>query len=358
MELRCSAIDFREPVAIVGAGNTGMRLFDLLTSEKCVVDLVVDSEESKQGKVFYNSGLEISSLSRLASFEGEILIACAGNIDLVSILSRLGVKSVNYFYNYEVNRLDFYCWRERREEIRELVSNVSDLDSKRALIAIEKAAITGQYIDAFNLTVPTPFFAPSLLQIKPGDILLDLGTYKGRHLNSLSLSDLSKLKKVVCVEPNPHNNSSLVNLFDHNANKAKLWRSKLEILNVAIKDRPGFGVNSEFGVSNRVQALTSSRNFNSVDSALRIVTLDFFRTLNPTLITIDIEGDELDLLQGQQDFFLETRPRIAISTYHQCNHLRYIYNFFNRLTSQTRFQFRLHDYGFMDQVLYADLQRA
>jgi hypothetical protein len=76
--------------------------------------------------------------------------------------------------------------------------------------------------------------------------------------------------------------------------------------------------------------------------------------LEPTLITVDVEGDEIDLLRGGVNLISKFRPRIAISTYHKPDHLELVYRFFKSFSGEKSYEFRLHDYGYMDQVLYIE----
>ena len=354
MELVCKPSNFKSPIALVGAGTTSRDFYNSIKSTGAIVDLVVDSNPDLFGEYFYESNLQISELSSLTSFKGEIFILCAGNYQLIKDLNQLGISEVNYFYNYEVNKVFFNNWKTNLPWFPEILTTLKDDKSLQSLKAIVKAAELGSYLDAFSLTVPKPFFSSETLPITAGDVLLDLGSYRGSHLRALTLKDLKNLNKIICVEPNSGNNSYLVGLFDDDQRKMALWRLKLEIVNSAIKEVSGTGFNSNSSMANKVESKALKMATLKEGCEVSLLSLDSLIDLKPSIMTCDIEGDELNLLLGGQSFFEKLRPRVAISTYHHVSHLQSVYEYFN-LLHPSSFQFRLHDYGFMDQVLYVHL---
>jgi len=351
LEIVCEPIDFLSPIAIVGAGTTSKDFFRSIKNLDVDVRFVVDSNPDLIGLNFDETDLSISPLQSLKFFNGDVLVLCAGNFQLVQSLQALGIRKVNYFYNYSVNKHFYANWRNQFPNLSSLMADLKDSVSVSSLEAIVEAADDGNFLKAFHISDPKPYFSQETITIHQGDVVLDLGTYRGAHLRSLTIQDLIYAEKFICLEPNLANNPYILSLFDDDPVKMDVWRRKLDILNVAIKDKPGTGYSADLSMANKV--VGDSFNFNSTlkKPSIQLVTLDELRHLSPTIVTCDIEGDELNLINGGHAFFSQLEPRVAISTYHHVGHLSEIYEYFKKLHPSS-FQFRLHDYGFMDQVLY------
>jgi FkbM family methyltransferase len=72
-----------------------------------------------------------------------------------------------------------------------------------------------------------------------------------------------------------------------------------------------------------------------------------------TFIKMDLEGSELDALEGAKNTILKNRPKLAISLYHKRAHLVDIYKFVSGLNLGYKFYFRIHTKVGSDAVLYA-----
>ena len=353
MRLVCNPSNFDRPIAIVGGGGTSTSVLDMLGDYKRLVALIVDNDIKLFGNKIETVNLNVNSFEKLQEFEGEILIACAGNDSLCEQLDRLGVAEVNYYYNYLANVALYDSWKDN-DDIFNIVSDFADTKSEESLKAIVASIKTKDFNSSFNLVVPRPFFGSSGFEIRQGEHLIDIGSYQGRHFKAFSLAELHLIETVTCIEPDQSNNDFLRNIFSEDPKKDRLWKSKLSIINKAIKSEVGFGVNAGGGISNSVSIfepnISGSYNAKKVEN----ITLDDLIYLNPTLITIDIEGDEMELLKGGINLILGLKPRMAISTYHKPDHLELVYSFFQKVPGEKQYRFRLHDFGYMDQVLYIE----
>jgi len=352
VKLICEPSDFEVPIAIVGAGGTLLAVLDILGENKKLVTLIVDNDSKLVGSKIEEVNLPVCKIEDLREFDGEILIACAGNDFLRAQLEDLGLDQVNYHYNYLSNRAIFDSWTNNSEIFEEIISELGSRESKESLKSILTSVQSKNFLRAFSSVVPTPFFGSQAFQIQQGERLVDIGSYRGRHLQTLTLVDLKSIEKVTLIEPDRLNNNFLLGLFSADEAKDALWKSKLQILNVAIKQAAGYGRNVGGGISNSISSYEVSNRFPMDHAEVEVISLNELDHLQPTLITVDVEGDEIDLLRGGVDLISKYRPRIAISTYHKPDHLVLIYNFFKNFSGKKRYEFRLHDYGYMDQVLY------
>lgn len=352
MRLVCEPSQLLRPIAIVGAGGTSLEVIDSLSENSHLIELVVDNDSERFGKIVENLDLEIKPIEALRTFNGEIFIACAGNLHLQNQLSDLGLIEVNYYYNYLANQKMFHSWKSERNSFNGILENLSDKRSFDSLNAILDSVASGDYLAAFDCVVPRPFFGIFGHKIKPGERILDIGSYRGRHFESLTIEELEMIETVTCVEPDQGNNPYLYDLFSNHKEKHLLWVSKLTVINAAVKATNGVGVSSNNGISNTISLIHSKDNCEILNPIVNVVTLNDFMSTVPTLITADVEGDELELLNGGLELISKLRPRVAISTYHKPEHLKEVFNYFEDLSCIKEYKFRLHDFGYMDQVLY------
>jgi hypothetical protein len=72
-----------------------------------------------------------------------------------------------------------------------------------------------------------------------------------------------------------------------------------------------------------------------------------------TFIKMDIEGAELDAIQGASAVLKAKSPVLAISVYHQLDHLWKLAGLINNINIDYSFLFRPHAAGGWDYILYA-----
>ena len=160
MRLVCNPSNFDRPIAIVGGGGTSTSVLDMLGDYKRLVALIVDNDIKLFGNKIETVNLNVNSFEKLQEFEGEILIACAGNDSLCEQLDRLGVAEVNYYYNYLANVALYDSWKDN-DDIFNIVSDFADTKSEESLKAIVASIKTKDFNSSFNLVVPRPFFGSS-----------------------------------------------------------------------------------------------------------------------------------------------------------------------------------------------------
>lgn len=354
MRIKCDKYEETGSFALVGAGYTATEIIESLGPHIERLTLVVDSNSVLHGKKFASTNIFVSDFNNLYNFEGEILIACSGGLFLQQSLITYSNSVLNYFYNYDVNRAFYLPMMQNKSGLNDIFSCFKDKQSKVALTALIEAIEFRRYGKAMNATSSIPFFGLGNFTISHGERILDLGSYKGNHFSFLTLRDLQKIDQVICIEPNQGNNDDLRNIFKEDSEKHRLWLEKMTIFNGAISDTPGFATNSQNAISNRIDYIKDPKLIN-LDS-IKVFALDDFIDFEPTLITVDIEGEELRMLQGGRNLIKKHKPKIAISSYHEARHLFDFIAFFTSLGLFPSFSFRLHDFGFMDQVLYVDFQ--
>lgn len=143
------------------------------------------------------------------------------------------------------------------------------------------------------------------------DIVADCGAAEGLF----SLSVIGRAKKIYAIEPLPVFIKALKKSFGDAPN--------FEIIPAALGAQDGELYMSDEGT---ISSLTSSKK----DIKVRVARLDslfYDKQLPLTYIKADLEGYEMEMLQGASSTIKANRPKIAITTYHRAEHAAQIEKF-------------------------------
>ena len=166
------------------------------------------------------------------------------------------------------------------------------------------------------------FYEVPETRVAPGDTVADCGAAEG----IFSLAVHSRARWVYAFEPAPHWRETLARTFATAEN--------VTVLPVALGAVPG-----EAHLAGG--ALDSSITTSAVDGAhrVRVETIDrlFVEAGRPlSYLKADLEGWELEMLSGASRSIAESRPKIAITTYHHADHADLIAEFLRRVEPRYR----------------------
>lgn len=171
------------------------------------------------------------------------------------------------------------------------------------------------------------------------------GAYDGDVLRSL-IKKYGKLEEVVCFEADQKIFSRLANYV--NLNKDDI-AERIFISPCAVYSHHEIKSYTEAsGLGSRL----------SKEGTLKVqtVALDMMMPLfKPTLVTMDIEGAELDALKGMESIIREAQPDLAVCVYHSPNHIWEIIRYIDSLERGYRFYLRNYTSFTIETVLYATL---
>ncbi len=117
-----------------------------------------------------------------------------------------------------------------------------------------------------------------------------------------------------------------------------------------------FNVDHENPANSKVLRESELKNVNITNKLHNTVTIDGFlkKTSVPVdLIKLDVEGAEMNVLNGARDSILKWRPKMALSIYHRKEHLLEIPEFLLSLHKDYKFSLSVNNPSFVDMVLYA-----
>ena len=231
-----------------------------------------------------------------------------------------------------------------RKEIMDMMLLIKDNESRTNLFKNIKSRFKGELG-----ILPSPIdkciqFKNKFLKANKEEVFVDAGAYTGDTLKLVLESPPIEFREFIALEPDPQNFTrlqKLISTFDE-----KL-RSKITTFPVAVGS-----INGEicFDGSGTEQARISLSGH--IKAKCRRID-DLLGDRGVTFIKMDIEGAELDALEGASDVIENQSPILAVSVYHQIDHLWRILSLINNIKKDYLFFFRPHAAGGWDYMLYA-----
>ena len=182
---------------------------------------------------------------------------------------------------------------------------------------------------------------------RPGDIIIDAGAFTGdtvSYINSVLGDDCI----IHAFEPNPVYYDQLKMLCQKSdkmfANQYGLWSHK-QILKFEKK----------VGAGSYIVGARTGKSNETID--INVFSIDDYCLENkiiPTFIKFDVEGAELQALQGSKKIIAKNKPRMAISAYHHISDLWKIPLLIKQVQPDYKYALAHHSnlYPTCDTVLY------
>jgi len=155
-----------------------------------------------------------------------------------------------------------------------------------------------------------------LIEFSEDDVVYDLGANVGVFTKWL-LNQFNNIKHIYAFEPTPNLVSYMNKTFQNNSN--------VTIFGKAISDRNKTTIFQTFlnSVSNTLIDFENKNHTYSGGIEVECINLEEFITQNnlsqPTLLKVDIEGSEYDLINSSSDEFLSNIPKIILEFHRNYN---------------------------------------
>ncbi|WP_438308266.1 FkbM family methyltransferase [Pseudomonas guariconensis] len=337
-------------VLVYGARLAGQRVHAYLVGRGVEVGGFLDRDTS----LAQVEGIAVSTAEHWAATHDPaqacVIVGLFNNyVDVAEVvrnLRQLGfgrVVSLVEFVSHFPENQPFRYWlvegsyyKAHADRIAFMREHLSDETSRELLDRIVEFRITGDYL---CLPEPSPRqYFPADLPDWPQPLrFIDCGAYVGDTVEEMREAGI-RFDAVACFEPNLENYASLVESV-----------RGLEAVNFpcGVSDR-----NRRVGFDGALGA-----GGHLVESGGDLVTCvridDALPGFAPNLIKMDIEGEEPAALEGAKETLSRYRPNLAISIYHQAEHLWSIFEQLHGYGLNYRFYLRCHAHSTFDTVLYA-----
>jgi FkbM family methyltransferase len=207
-----------------------------------------------------------------------------------------------------------------------------DEASRRTFEGELKWRLRGQF-DKGADPAPDQYFPRDILRPLADESFIDGGAYDGDTLRKAPWP----LGRVIAIEPDPASTARLRSVAD----------KKLEVHEVLLGRAPGVACFNGTGTM-------ESKRSRSGSLEVPVTTIDRLAAeARPTFIKLDVEGDELEALEGGRQTLQRAQPAVAVCLYHRPEDLWTIPLFLHETLPAHRIYLRAHAWDGFELVVYA-----
>lgn len=322
-------------VVVYGTGSKACYIIGWLKRNHIAVEYVVDSNENKAGRDFI--GYKVVWVGNLESILDKqqkyiALIAVSQHYyynDILSKLYAVGIDEVqeidkrHIFGNPEVNWQLYYINNQKR--LIKFLEELGDDDSKQVLCEYIRTIFMDDFYRLPQLDSNQKYFGNGFVRKLENENFVCLGGSSGDTIFYF-LDNYQKFGKIYCFE----GDKEQIDFLKHN----------LKILPME--------------VGNKIKIIGK---FVGNVTANNVIKLDDADVEDVTLISMDIEGMELEALYGGERIIREKRPILALSAYHKKEDILEFFEFISHCYDKYVFFLRkyasLHIMSKNELVLYA-----
>lgn len=272
-------------------------------------------------------------------------------------LQRLGCDVVcpfpPLFWKYAATLLPFYLQDlpskllDDRDQVRRGLDLWADGASRAEYVAQVRFRLNADF-DGLSHPVAHPQYFPDDLFVWSDDEwIVDGGAYDGDTVRALSTIHGDRFRHVLALEPDPSNFAALRKTL---AALPPETAARVDCRQVALaSDSSALHLDATGTAASAASVAPSAGTIAvSADTLDRLVD-----GARPTFIKLDIEGFEIDALEGGRQAIREHGPVLAICVYHRQDHLWKIPLMLSRWRDDYAFFLRPHNEEGWDLVCYA-----
>lgn len=338
-------------IVLYGAGSLGEMAINILQDMNIKPKYMIDKQ-----KTGYFKDIKIVKPYDIAINDkyNSLFINCISSIsrnEIEDYLKSLGCKNIIHFYNYiylifpSILSNGWFIDDILDSTKQEIYKVCQELQHDEISInhyiqfLYEKLKVKEVINPNFPVLSKKKYFGcPSIPKLKNNEVLLDLGADMGQTIESFIKATGNKFKNIYAFEPN---NKSYDFLIDNYKNDERII-----IDNRVIHNIDGF-VNFKEDIGGGL----ASKIFEGNNNIKQCVTVDSLN-INPTIIKLHLEGNELNTLLGARKTIQRLNPIIMVLGDHNEDGLFKIAKFLYSLKNY-KLYFNLHDYVGNSAVFYA-----
>jgi len=220
---------------------------------------------------------------------------------------------------------------------------VDDLSCKEYLAQI-RLRVLGDSAGLSSPALNNQYFPDDILKINPNEIFVDCGSYDGDTFREFLKKSPEGFDQYIAYEPDPDNYNRFKEFISLLPEKII---EKISLHPFAVSDQRK---RISFEALGSLQSVIKENGNISVEC---ISLDDELINCDPTYIKMDAEGAEPEIITGAVKLIKKCLPVLAMSVYHQFDHLWKLPLMVRSLTSGYRFYLRPHGNVGWDLVCYA-----
>jgi FkbM family methyltransferase len=321
------ASPFEERLVLFGAGGLGRRTAAGLRKVGIEPLCFVDNNKNLEGQLVdgINIHMPHDAVRRFGSKAAYVIAAWNGSSpermrqkrqQLASLGCKRIVTAGQLFWKFPQVFLPFYPidlphkLLLRKEEVLAAYHALADEPSRHEYVAQVSFRLTLDF-DAMGDLQRPHYFAPDVYRLRSDEFLVDCGAFDGDTVQEFLRLTRGNFARIIAFEPDPMNWNRLAESL---ATLPAALRQKISAYRQCVSDQPGEIAFEATGTD----LAASGRGSNRVPTTTLDAVLQGER---PTIVKFDIEGAELQALQGGTETLRRCHPVLAVSAYHYQSHL-------------------------------------
>lgn len=326
-----------KPVVLYGMGNGADQIIDWCDKQKVKVAGVFASDEFVRGQVF--RGHKVETYAAVKERLGDFLIVIAFASESPVVLKRFKELSEMHetvaphlplFPGDEIVTLD---WLQRhQQELQQVYVNLADDWSRMVFAAVLNYKLSGKLRYLWLCETERLDDLQSIFNWSETETYADLGAYNGDTIREFLQLTNNRYKRIIAAEPDRRNYKKLAayveasGLPEVKIVEGAIWKESAELF---FSDSGGRQSTLLTGRQRRVQAV-------DIDTLLQDESV--------TYVKMDVEGAEMEALEGGKRQIHLNRPKLFIAAYHHDADMFLLPLFLWQLVPEYKVYLRKHPY--------------
>lgn len=311
------------PIVVYGMGNGADKLIKRFEKYNIVISDFFASDGFVRGHSFH--GKRVKSFSEIKSEYSDfvVVLSFASNRDeVIALFEEIDKEYDLYIPDMPVAGEEYFdrdFYNTNYSEILSAYESLADENSKNAFANIINYKLTGRlrYLEASYSTKDELY---SFLDGGKFESIVDAGAYNGDTVREAK-KYFPCLKKVYAIEPD---SKTFKKLLKYSEAETEI---SIDCINSAVFSIDG--TSSFFGSANRNSSIASTSSYEHKDNIVNTIKIDSIIPNKIDYIKYDVEGAELEALQGSDKVISEYKPTLLVSAYHRSCDIFTLINYIN-----------------------------
>lgn len=329
-------------LVLFGCGNQGKAMIRAFNNLNIKVSFLCDNNSRLWGNSIL--GIKCISLEELKNIKNVMICissSYAGEIN--NQLKNIGMNDVYTFGEFTIKLTSYEISNilKNKKKFLEVLELLDDEISKQVFLAGISQWFNGTLQFPQELISNNQFFDDSVYKLSDKEVMIDVGAYNGDTVDMFCKATNNVFEKIYAFELNSSNFKSLVkNILKKNVSE------KILCINKGVAN-----INGKVYFSNDD---TGSKICDQMESSTLGDVCRLDDTIEyATIIKMDIEGAELEALQGAKQLIKNCKPKLAICIYHKPSDFFEIPLYIKSLVPEYKFAVRHYTSVETETVLYA-----
>ena len=211
-------------------------------------------------------------------------------------------------------------------------------------------------LEKINHLEKNMYFSPSEFYPDFNSTFVDAGAFTGDTLEEFIRENMGSFKKIYAFEPGAKQIKALKTRLKRLISEWSFNKKSVIIEKAALSKKNGF---TYFNGNNNHEMLSfakeiKNKQINHSENKIKTISLDtYLGEKEVSFIKADVEGMEIELIEGAAKIINKQKPLLAIAAYHYPNDIYNIFNLIKSIRNDYRFSLRHHAKVIGDYVLYA-----